>query len=154
MADEPRWLSDSEQHAWRGLMLTYQLLFDSVDKQLRTAAGIPHAYYMILTVLSERPDHTMRMSELAAMTATSQSRTSHAVAALERTGWVERKACDTDKRGRFAVLTPAGYQVVVAAAPDHVAQVRTLIFDHLTTKQVAQLTAITGAINGKHPAAE
>src|SRR2546423_3092249 len=104
-----RWLDDDEQHAWRAFLSTAQLLLDQLDRELQREAGMPHAYYEILVVLSEAPDRTLRMSDLAAVTRSSRSRLSHAVARLEERGWVRRTACDTDKRGQFAVLTDEGF---------------------------------------------
>ena len=143
------WLTDAEQHAWRSMLLAYQRIFEGMDKQLRGEVQIPHAYYIILAMLSEAPDRTLRMTELARLTRASQSRTSHAVAALEERGWVRREPCPSDKRGHLASLTESGYTTVVAAAPSHVAEVRHLVFDQLTPAQVLQLGQIMDSINAK-----
>ena len=37
-----------------------------------------------------------------------RSRLSHAIARLEKNGWVRREDCPSDKRGQFAVLTDEG----------------------------------------------
>ncbi|MEI8081523.1 MAG: MarR family transcriptional regulator [Actinomycetes bacterium] len=141
------WLTDEEQHAWRSMLLAYQNVFDGMDKQLRGEVKIPHAYYIILAMLSEAPERTLRMTELARLTRASQSRTSHAVAALEERGWVRREPCPSDRRGHLATLTEAGFATVVAAAPNHVAEVRRLVFDRLTPTQVHQLGEIMDSIN-------
>src|SRR2546423_11139546 len=104
-----RWLDDDEQHAWRAFLSTAQLLMDQLDRELQRDAGMPHAYYEILVVLSEAPQRTLRMSELAARTLSSRSRLSHAVAKLEQHGWVTRRDCPTDRRGQLAELTDAGF---------------------------------------------
>lgn len=145
------WLSDSEQQAWRGMLLMYQQLFDALDKQLRSEHGIPHTYYEILAMLSEAPDRKLRMAELARLTSTSQSRTSHAVAALEERGWVSREQCPEDRRGNLAALTDEGWDAIVAMAPGHVAEVRKMIFDHLSDADVKELSRLTAAILGAEP---
>jgi DNA-binding MarR family transcriptional regulator len=109
---------------------------------------MPHAYYEILVRLSEAPERTMRMSELAEATSSSRSRLSHAVARLEESGWVRRKDCPTDRRGQLAVLTEHGFEVLVTAAPGHVEGVRSHLFDQLTPQQVAQLREISEALLG------
>src|SRR5205809_176284 len=101
---EPRWLNAEEQQAWRAFLAATRLLFDALDRELQHDAGIPHTYYEILVQLSESPDRTMRMSDLAARSLSSRSRLSHAVARLEEAGWVRRETCPTDKRGQLAVL--------------------------------------------------
>ena len=136
------WLDETEMRAWLGLVQTMQLLPLALDRQLQGEAGIPHAYYILLAMLSEAPDRSLRMNQLAAVTATSLSRLSHSVARLEERGWVERRPCPQDRRGAIAVLTDAGYRALADAAPGHVTEVRRRVFDLLTRRQVQALADI------------
>jgi DNA-binding MarR family transcriptional regulator len=140
-----RWLDDEEQRAWRAFLGTCHLLQDVLDKQLQRDAGMPHAYYIVLAMLSEAPGRTLRMSQLARRVFGSQSRVSHAVARLEERGWVRRERHPQDHRGQLATLTDEGYAVLVAAAPGHVSAVRENLFDRLTGEQVRQLSEICDA---------
>jgi DNA-binding MarR family transcriptional regulator len=144
--DETRWLEPEELEAWLAYVATTTLLEGALDRQLQRDAGMPHAYYQILAMLSEVPDRTMRMSELAAITQSSQSRLSHAVARLERQGWVRRKPCPEDRRSTFAQLTEEGFEALAAAAPGHVSTVREHLFDRLSAEQVGQLREICRAV--------
>ncbi|MBB5873795.1 DNA-binding MarR family transcriptional regulator [Allocatelliglobosispora scoriae] len=135
----PRWLDDDEQATWRALIATIGLVEESLDKQLQRDSEMPHAYYMILAMLSEADGRALRMSELASINNYSQSRLSHAVARLEERGWVRRDPCPTDKRGNIAVLTDAGLAALVESAPGHVEEVRRRIFDPLTSAEAHQL---------------
>ena len=54
---------------------------------------MPMTYYIILAMLSEAPERTLRMTELAAIAGTSQSQLSHAATRLEESGWIERRRC-------------------------------------------------------------
>ncbi len=143
---DTRWLSPAEQHAWRAYLQAVQHLQAQLDHDLERDTGMPLAYYQILAMLSEAPDRTLRMTDLAAVTWSSRSRLSHAVDRLEERGWVQRVSCPSDKRGAFAVLTDAGFAVLTAAAPRHVASVRRHLFDRLTPEQVTQLDAISARI--------
>jgi DNA-binding MarR family transcriptional regulator len=145
MADT-RWLSTEEQEMWRSFMSACRLLFSGVDAQLQRDAGMPLGYYEILVRLSDAPGRALRMSQLAEATAASKSRASHAVARLEERGWVRRADCPTDRRGQIAELTDEGYAALAEAAPGHVEQVRSILFDPLTAEQVAQLRAISQAV--------
>ena len=145
MAD-PRWLSDPEQRAWRAFVEATKVLFDALDRQLQRDANMPHAYYEILVRLSEAPDRALRMSELADRTLSSRSRLSHAIARLEERNWVQREDCPTDRRGQIARLTDTGFDVLAAAAPGHVASVRTYLIEALTVDQLAQLASIGAAL--------
>ena len=144
----PRWLTAREQHAWRAYLRATQHLQAQLDRELERDVGMPFAYYQILVMLSEAPDRTLRMSDLAERTWSSRSRLSHAVDRLEERGWVARTSCATDKRGAFAALTDTGFEVLTAAAPKHVESVRRHVFDRLTPEQVEQLDVISAAIAG------
>jgi DNA-binding MarR family transcriptional regulator len=145
---ETSWLSDPERRAWRAFILATQLLMDQLDRELQEASGIPHAYYAILATLSEQPERSLRMTEVADRLRFSKSRLTHAIGRLEARGWVERAACPTDRRGAYAVLTEAGFAALASMAPLHVAGVRHHLFDRLTAEQVEQLRSIGEAIAG------
>jgi len=142
----PRWLDAEEQRTWRAFLDVNQLLFETLGHELQRDAGIPHGYYEILVRLSEAPERTLRMSQLAERSQSSRSRISHAVARLEEAGWVRRETCATDRRGAMAVLTDLGFEALAAAAPGHVEGVRRHLFDCLTDEQVAQLRGISEAV--------
>ena len=146
---EPRWLSAGEQHTWRNAIEAWQWLLAAVDAQLQRDSGMPLAYYEILVRLSEAPDRSLRMTQLAEASSSSKSRVSHAVARLEERGWVRRMDCPTDRRGQIAVLTDQGFAALSAAAPGHVEQVRQVLFDALSDEQLRQLDGISAAILAK-----
>ncbi|MDX2292091.1 MULTISPECIES: MarR family winged helix-turn-helix transcriptional regulator [Streptomyces] len=138
----PRWLSDGEQRVWRSYLHATTLLEDHLDRQLQRDAGMPHVYYGLLVQLSQAPRRRLRMTELAKSAKITRSRLSHAVARLEKNGWVRREECPSDKRGQFAQLTDEGMEVLRRTAPGHVAAVRQAMFDRLSPEQVEQLGAI------------
>jgi DNA-binding MarR family transcriptional regulator len=144
--EEIRWLEPGELDAWLSYLAATTLLEAELDRQLQRDSGMPHAYYQILAMLSDVPGRTMRMSDLAAITQSSQSRLSHAVARLERQGWVRRVPCPDDRRSTFAQLTEAGFAALAAAAPGHVRTVRRHLIDRLTPEQVEQLRDIGKAV--------
>ena len=145
----PRWLNAGEQHTWRNAIEAWQWLLAAVDAQLQRDSGMPLAYYEILVRLSEAPDRSLRMTQLAEASSSSKSRVSHAVARLEERGWVRRMDCPTDRRGQIAVLTDQGFASLSAAAPGHVEQVRQVLFDALGEEQLGQLDGISAAILAK-----
>ncbi|MEV5198457.1 MarR family transcriptional regulator [Streptomyces sp. NPDC053720] len=139
---EPRWLSDEEQSVWRAYLHATTLMEDHLDRQLQRDAGMPHIYYGLLVQLSQAPRHQKRMTELAKDAKITRSRLSHAVARLEKSGWVRRENCPSDKRGQNAVLTDDGFQMLRRSAPGHVDAVRQAMFDRLTPEQVRSLGEI------------
>jgi DNA-binding MarR family transcriptional regulator len=144
---EVRWLDAREQTVWRGFLTATGSFMEHLDRQMQRDSGMPLAYFEILAVLSEMPGRSLRMSELATMCRSSRSRLSHAVSRLEEAGWVQRRACESDKRGAFAELTDEGFKVLEKAAPDHVNTVRQHLFDVLTPEQLDQLDGIMAAIS-------
>jgi len=140
------WLDEVEQHTWRVWLAVAELLPRTLDAQLRRDAGLTHAAYVVLAVLSEAPDRSRRMSDLARVANQSQSRLSHTVARLEDRGWVRRERATDDLRGNVAVLTESGREVVARVAPGHVAAVRDLFFEALTPEQTRLLGEALGAV--------
>ena len=131
---------------WRKLVATTTLLPAALDARLQREAGLTHFSFWVLAMLSEARDRCLRMSELAARCNSSLSRLSHVVGKLEDRGWVRRQRPAEDARGNLAVLTDEGFAKVVATAPGHLAQVRELVFDHLTPEQVRQLDGICASL--------
>jgi len=140
------WLTDEEQAAWRSVVALLIRLPAALEAELQRDAGISQFEYLVLSGLSEAPDRTLRMSDLAAMASGSLSRLSHVVSRLEARGWVRREACPGDGRFINAVLTDEGWAKVVATAPGHVAAVRALLVDVLTPEQLRELGAISDEV--------
>src|SRR5690349_13374494 len=138
----PRWLNDGERETWLAFIFATRLFWEEVERDLQRDAQLPFGYYEILVMLSNAPDRTLRMSDLAEATQSSRSRLSHAVARLETEGWVRREECPTDRRGALAVLTDKGFAALAAAAPSHVESVRQHLFDQLTRRQQDELRVI------------
>lgn len=148
---DAHWLSADEQRVWRNYIAATRMVDSELERQLQRDSGLPTTYYEIMVSLSEAPDRTLRMSELADRSRFSRSRLSHAVARMEQQGWIERRDCPSDKRGAFAVLTEKGFAALADAAPGHVRQVRSLVFDVLSKEQLAQLSEICATLRKAGP---
>lgn len=135
MVPVTRWLSEREQELWRGWIAASMLLPDRLSRDLQEQHGLTGTDYQILVELSETPERQMRMSTLADRTLMSRSRLSHQVDRMERAGLVGRRGCRSDGRGTYAFLTEHGWNVLVAAAPDHVESVRRHLVDLLSPEE-------------------
>jgi DNA-binding MarR family transcriptional regulator len=150
---EPHWLTAEEQRVWRSYLHATTLLEDHLDRQLQRDAGMPHIYYGLLVKLAEAPHRRLRMTELARDAKITRSRLSHAIARLEKNGWVRREDCPSDKRGQFAVLTDDGFGVLRRTAPGHVTAVRQALFERLSPEQQKSLGEIMEIVaEGLQPA--
>lgn len=147
-----RWLNGDEQRAWRAYLAATARLQQRLDRDLQQKSGMPHAYYMILAMLSEAPERGMRMTDLAELLSSSPSRLSHAIRKLVQLGWIRKDSDTADGRVTWACLTEDGMRVIVDAAPDHVTTVVDALFDRLTPEQVEQLREISTAMLADEPA--
>jgi DNA-binding MarR family transcriptional regulator len=138
-AAEPRWLDEEQEAAWRAFASMTVKLRWALECQLQHDAGLSFIEYYVLARLSENPDNTMRMSELAEVTDASLSRLSHLIKRLELRDLVRREPDPADGRYTNAIMTGEGLRLLVASAPAHVAKVRELVIDALTGDHLRQL---------------
>ncbi len=132
VAAPPQWLTPAELEAWRAYILTSRRLMEILEQAL-DSHDLSMADYEVLAQLSEAPERRMRMSELAEAALLSRSRLSHRMKVMEQAGLIRKEECPDDRRGAFAVMTEKGWEAIVAAAPDHVASVRRVFTNVLTS---------------------
>ena len=148
---QPRWLTPAQLDAWKSVTLMLARLLTALETQLQRDAQLSYVEYYVLAGLSDQPDHTMRISELAELTNAELSRLSHLITRLQRRGLVRREPDQNDGRYTNAVLTDAGYNHLVVAAPGHVATVLELVIDALDDTALSALQdsaeRITARIN-------
>lgn len=140
------WLDDDQQNAWRKLATVVERLPGVLDTQLRRDSDLSHFDYLTLAMLSEAPDHVLRMTQLAERTSSTLPRLSHVASRLEDRGYLRRSPCPDDRRAINAQLTEAGWEKVQATAPGHVATVLTTVFASLDAQDVAALDHVMGKV--------
>lgn len=144
-----RWLDSEERAAWLAVAAIMITLPAALDGRLRREADLTFFEYLVLSVVSEREDGTMQMSEIAAGVSASLSRLSHVITRLEKRGLLRRGRLAGPGRRTSATLTDAGHAMVVAAAPGHVAAVREYLVDTLERADLATLRRIGVAVAGR-----
>jgi DNA-binding MarR family transcriptional regulator len=154
---QTRWLDAGQQRSWRALVVGTTLLFDRLDDELREAHDISLVEYEILVRLSER-NGQMRMAALADALAHSRSRVTHTITRMEKAGLVQRSSSPDDGRGILATLTDKGHDLLVRAAPTHVAGVRAHLVDLATPADFEALgrvfDAVADSLISAHPEME
>ena len=140
------WLTEEQQRAWRSWLMASLLLPEQLERDLKHSHGLSNPEYEVMVRLSESPGRRLRMSELASKTQASKSRLSHQISRMESDGLVRREDCPEDRRGAYAVLTEAGWERLVEAAPAHVASVRHWLVDALSPEELIQLGAICARV--------
>ena len=150
---EPRWLDEPQQEAWHGLRAVMFRAFPEMERTLK-AHDLLAVHYHILAVLSNAPEQTLRLTELADAANMSQSRLTHRIRVLVERREVTISDDPDDRRAKNATLTEAGRKRLAHIAPQHVEDVQRLIFDPLTPEQTKALADAVSTIAGdlcQHP---
>jgi DNA-binding MarR family transcriptional regulator len=125
-----RWLDRDEMLAWRSYVETNADLMAALERDLADT-GLNLGDYQVLVFLSESPQQSLRMCDLAGRLQLSPSGLTRRLDGLVRAGLVARRGSDSDRRVMLAALTPKGVEVLELSAPIHVASVRRRMIDLL-----------------------
>ena len=128
-------VSAEEWDVWRSFITMRNHLDRTLERQLQSSGDISAADYQVLIALFELPDKQIRARELSAQIGWEKSRLSHQVTRMEKRGLLERTECDTDARGTWIGLTPAGSRAILSAMRGHQTAIRQYFFDVLSTDE-------------------
>ena len=143
------WLSDDEQRIWRQWRSATTRIDSELARRMQKNGSISMSDYAVLVSLSEAEDQRMRVVALADQLQWDRSRLSHQISRMARRGLIRREGCPRDGRGSYVVIEDLGLDLLAAAAPGHVADVRELLFAHLSEEELAQLDAITAPLQAQ-----
>jgi DNA-binding MarR family transcriptional regulator len=137
-------LDPAEERLWRAVMRLLFVLPRALDQDLQDTTGLSSSRYGVLFNLSEAPRRTLRMNELAGLTALSASRITRVVAGLEAEGHVRRAPTADDGRGFQVTLTDDGHRRLREAWPHHLASARARVMSHVAGSglDLGSLTAL------------
>jgi DNA-binding MarR family transcriptional regulator len=143
MAQQPSVPSpdDPRLDAWRTFLFAHMQVRRHLERELEAEQGMSLPEYEVLLILAYSDERRLRMSELADMVVLSRSGATRLVDRLEADGLVERVSCDTDRRGAWAQLTPAGYERLRRAAPTHLRGIAEHFLDRIPPDELQALHA-------------
>lgn len=147
--DEPRWLDEREQRAWRSLMKMQAGLSEYIERQLRTHSGLSSADYQVLAHLSEAPEGRLRSFALGDVLQWEKGRLSQHLTRMQNRDLIRRERCATDQRGAVVVITQQGRTLIETAAPLHLADVRNVLIDHVTPAQMDLLIELGDQVEAR-----
>ena len=148
-------LDDTQQAAWRAFIESSWALHTRLEDDLRAATGLSMNDYHVLVVLSEAPEHRLRMGELSGRLVFSPSRLTYQISSMVKRGLVRKQACAEDGRGQEAVLTAEGLAALTAAAPLHLTTVRESFIDDLDDTEIAVIHRVFDRLGSRlRPALE
>jgi DNA-binding MarR family transcriptional regulator len=133
-------LDEREDRAWRGLMAMHEGLAEFLERQLRSRCGLSNADFQVLAHLSEASEGRLRSFELTGLLRWEKSRLSQHLGRMQTRGLVLRERCSDDRRGAVVAITARGTELIEAAAPQHLADVRSAFIDQVTAAELATLT--------------
>lgn len=119
--------------AWPLFLTAHAVLVGRIEERLRQA-GLPElSWYDVLWALERARDHRLRMHELADAVVISRTNLTRLVDRLEAAGLVVRARDSEDRRGAFAVQTPAGRDMRRKMWPVYADAIDELFDTHLGT---------------------
>jgi DNA-binding MarR family transcriptional regulator len=124
-------LSPEEKAVIRALRPAMAAMMRAFDADLVREQRLTHTEYVALMFLSEAPQRTLRLSDLAARCQQSLSAISRTVGRLEAEGLARRTQSPDDARAYNAVITDVGLARLEQAWPTHLDSVRRHLLDHL-----------------------
>ena len=102
--------------------------------------GLGGIEFEVLLRLARSAQGQLRMTDLAAQTGLSTSGVTRVVDRLEREGLARRRACPTDRRSMFTVITGPGQDRLAAVLPGHLDLIERWYTGLLSAEQLDGLT--------------
>lgn len=111
--------NDPGMLAWRMFLTAHATVIRQLEAELEERESLALSDFDVLVQL-HLAGGTLRMRDLADSVLLSRSGMTRRVDRLEAAGYVERAACETDRRGSMAHLTVAGRERMLRALPIHI----------------------------------
>ena len=131
-----------------GFLRAHAVVVRQLSQELVAEHGLTINDYEVLLRLSRAPERSLRRVDLAEQVLLSPSGITRLLEGLERAGYVEKRACESDARVSYAQLTDAGYEKLRACSKTHVAGVRRLFLDRLDTAEEQTLRDLFERVAG------
>lgn len=128
--------------AWRAFLEAHARVVRVLEAELQAEKALPLPWYDVLVQLEEAEGHRLRMTELAARVLLSKSGLTRLVDRMCADGLVARSADDSDRRGRWVSLEPAGIARLHDAAPVHMRGIQAHFASHLDAGEATALATI------------
>lgn len=132
--------------AFGALLRAHMSATKQLNAQLVADHGLTLSDYGVLLQLAWAPDRRLRRVDLADRILLTASGVTRLLDGLEQAGYVERAACDTDRRVVYAVLTEEGLAKLREAAATHLPQIESLFGAALDERELESLVALLGKI--------
>ena len=113
-----------------------------LSARLEAEHGLTLSDYDVLVQLYHAPERSLRRVDIARAVLLTASGITRLLDGLERAGWVEKRACETDARVSYAALTGAGVTKFEAAQRSHRADIEELFASRFSVEEREQLAEL------------
>jgi len=138
----------AELDTWVSFLRTHSAIVGKLNAELVAEHGLTINDFEVLLHLSWAPEQAMRRVDLASSVLLTPSGITRLLDGLERSGFVAREACATDRRVVYAKLTPAGNEKLQSARTTHLAGVHRLFVERFSADELASLADLLGHLPG------
>jgi DNA-binding MarR family transcriptional regulator len=132
-------LEGMEVQAFVSFVRAHASVVRGLDRELVADHGLTINDYEVLLRLARAPDRMLRRVDLAQQVLLTPSGITRLLDGLQRCGYVEKAACDSDARVVYAKLTDAGREKLRQATKEHVASIRTLFGERFSEVELRTL---------------
>jgi DNA-binding MarR family transcriptional regulator len=138
----PETISAEELAVWRTMLRVQVQISRRLQTDLLAEHDIALGSYDVLVHLAEAPGGRLRMNDLAHRVLLSRSGLTRLADRLQREGLIERESCESDARGLFAVITPAGRERMTGATPTYLRGIQNYVLSRLDPEELRQFGMI------------
>jgi DNA-binding MarR family transcriptional regulator len=125
--------------AFVSLVRAHAAVTRRLSAQLMADHGLTINDYEVLIRLARAPDRRLRRVDLAEEVLLTASGITRLLDGLERSGYVSRATCESDRRVVYAVLTDEGLARLREASTSHVSQIDDLFAGAFDAKELASV---------------
>jgi len=127
---------------WVNFLRAHAAVTRELSARLEAAHGLTLSDFDVLVQLYYAPERALRRVDIARAVLLTASGITRLLDGLERAGWVEKRACDTDARVSYAVLTEVGLKKFEAARRSHNDDVEELFGSRFSDEEREQLAEL------------
>lgn len=139
-------LDSAQNTLWKLFLTVHTRLVERVEQDFQQAGLPPFEWYDVLIALKQAPAQQMRLSELAEILLVNRTNVTRLADRMEKAGLIRREVCRDDRRGAYAVLTPAGLEMQEKMWTVYAHSIAQYFGRHLTPKDTVTFTKSLSAM--------
>ncbi len=122
--------------AWLHFLRGHAAVTRRLNTELLAGHDLTLSDYEVLLHLARAPERALRRVDLASRVVLTPSGITRLLDGLERAGFVEKRACESDGRVSYAVLTDRGFGKLKAASETHLEGINRLFTERFSDAEL------------------